>query len=548
MMIVVAMVLLVAATNIVGVLLARGVERAREIAIRRVAGATPLRILQQLLAESVILSFLGGLLGLAVAPSLLGVFRAVTPAQFALEVGIDLPVVLFVTSVCAVVGILVGILPARQAMRSDVLPWLGNTQFGGSKLLRARLRYAITIPQVAVSLALVLVSATYVRGLLRVELTSLGYVQDNLLVANPVLRATGGERPQAKPDALVEERRAEQNRSFYRQLLARLQVLPGTTAAAISDVLPLREPPERPEWFARSQDELAPAASTDVAIERSSVSPGYFRTLGMTLLAGRDFDERDTRAAPKVTIVSAAMAERLWPGGGAVGRTLIIKNAWDAKAQTERYEVVGVVSDVRPILHDGDRRRFVYLALGQAWRPSSDNVLVRAAGESGALIPSLKAAVASADPMADLSRTRYLSHAIAEVLFPRRLAAGVLVASGIMALSLALLGVYGVTSYSVAQRTSEIGVRLALGADRRGIERLLLREGALVAGAGSISGLALGYAAIRIASNGYSSVPPLDAPITLMTLALLTGAVALASYLPARRAASADPVEALRRP
>jgi putative ABC transport system permease protein len=548
MMMVVAMVLLVAATNIAGILLAKGVGRSAEIATRRIAGATPLRIVRQLLAESVLLTCIGGIFALVLAPWLLGIFRAVTPAQFAIDAGIDTRVVCFTTAVCLIAGIVVGVMPARQAMSADVLPWLAPNRSVQWKHARARMRHVITIPQVAVSLVLLLVSAAYVRELLRIEFANLGYATQNVVLANPVFRVRSDERTTASaPDVEREERYAERSRRFYRQLLDRLRVIPGAQDVAISDSLPLREPPERPNWSVVSQDDVASGAETGVGAERSSISPGYFRTMKITLRAGRDFDERDTLQTPKVAVVSTAMAQRLWRGRDAVGRRLTIKNAWAAKEQTEWYEVVGVVDDVRSTLHHEASRPFVYLALGQEWRPSSHNVLVRGISDSSALVPFVKAAVNGADPLADVPRIRSLAQVTAEILYLRRIAAGILATSGLVALLLATVGVYGVVSYSVAQRTNEIGVRMALGADRRDVERLLLAEGATVAAVGCIIGVVLSYTAIRVTSSGYLAVPQPDIATTLATSVLLAAVVGVACYLPSRRAGSLDPMNVLRR-
>jgi predicted permease len=415
-----------------------------------------------------------------------------------------------------------------------------------SKQMRMRIRYAITIPQVALSLALVLVSATYVRGLLRVELADLGYTRANLILANPVLKVAAGERAPLNSNSQAEARYAERSRLFYRQVLDRVRAIPGASAAAISDTLPLREPPERPEWFVGSPDGASTETGAGIAAERASISPGYFQTMGMTLLSGRDFDEGDTTGALKVAIVSRAVAERLWPGRDALGRTIVLRNAWSGKTEMEPHTVAGVVTDVRPVLHEGVRRPFIYLSLGQAWRPTSDNLLVRGIHDTGTLVPAIRAAVNAADSNADVPRTRFFAHVVDEMLFPRRVAAGLLTACGAVALLLALVGVYGVVSFSVARRSSEIGIRMALGADRRLIERLLLREGVVVACVGVVAGLILSHAATRTAASAYLAVSHLDLITTVVTSIMLLSVVVLASYLPTRRAASMDPMNVLR--
>ena len=550
--IVVAMVLLVAATNIAGILMARGVGRSGEIAVRRVLGAGPLRIARQLLAESLLLSIAGGLFGFVLASWLLSAFRAFTPVQFAFDVTMDRSAVLFTTAICVAAGVIVGIVPARQAIRLDVLPWLAGGAVQRKQTSR-RLRHAITLPQVAFSLVLLLVAGVYVRALLRVELADLGYQPRNLVVANPVLRTEPGERPSLRrgrspADANLEERYAERTRRFYRQLLDRLRAIPGASDVAVADALPLREPPGRPDWSALPQEDFQAGKQHGVGTERSSVSPGYFRTMGAVMTAGRDFDERDTRTTPKVAVVSASVAQQLWPGRDPLGRVLTMVNEYGAADEkSESFEVVGIVGDTRPVLREEGARPYVYFSLGQAWRPWGGNVVVRGVGDSRSLIPAIKAAVAGADSFADVSRVRTFTQMAGEILYPRRIAAAILAVSGMIALLLATIGVYGVVSYSVAQRTGEIGVRMALGAERRDIVRLVLREGGTVAAIGSVAGLALGYAAIRITSSHYLALPELDIA-TILVMPLVLGAVVLlACYLPARRAGRVEPMDVLRR-
>ncbi|HEV3485819.1 MAG TPA: FtsX-like permease family protein, partial [Vicinamibacterales bacterium] len=522
LMIVVAMVLLVAAGNIAGILLARGVGRSGEIAVRRVLGAPPSRIVRQLLAEAMMLSAAGGVLGIVLAHWLLSVFRTLTPIQVALDVAFEGRVFVFTAVICLAAGVVVAMAPAKQATSLDVLPWLSGSGAMQTKPVGRRLRHAVTLPQVVFSLVLLLVAVVYVRELLRVELRDVGYEPRNLLVASPVLQLLAGERPsRGTRDPRREERYAERTRRFYQQLLVRLRNIPGAPDVALTDGLPLREPPERPNWSVVTQED-GPARDGRVGAERASVSPGYFRTMGMALLAGRDFDERDTREAPKVAVISAAGAQRLWPGRDALDRTVGVLNPWAPNEGVEWYDVVGVVSDVSPVLHDRAPSPYVYLPLSQQWRPWISYVLVRGSSDSRTLIPALRDAVEGADARADVYRVQTMGQMIGEILYLRRIAAAVLGVSAMVAILLATLGVYGVVSYSVAQRIGEIGVRIALGAERGRIVRLLLREGATVAAVGSTAGLLLGYTAIKITSSRYLALPVVDITALIVTPLLLS--------------------------
>lgn len=550
---VVSMVLLVAAANIAGILMARGVGRSGEIAVRRVLGAGPVRIVRQLLAESLLLAAGGGVLGFLAAAWLLEAFRLLTPLQFAFDVSMDTRIALFTVAICVAAGLVVGIMPAWQAMKLDVLPWLAGGSGMQTRPSSRRLRHGITMPQVAGSLVLLLVAGVYVRDLLRVELTDTGYTTRNVVVAYPVLRTHPGERadPRQRDPAAGrqrEERYAERTRRFYAQLVDRLRTVPGAADVAIAGWrLPLYEQRGDATWHAVPHDDFQAGVRQGVESNSFSISPGYFRTLDIPLLAGRDFDARDTPRMPKVAIVSAGVAQRLWPGRDPLGRMVTLVSAWSPSHDSTSYEVIGVARDVRPVLHESGAHHLVYLPLSQEWRPSVSLVLARGVGDSRTLIPAVQEAVRGADTFADVTRVRTLSEITAEILYPRRLAAAVLGVSAALALFLATIGIYGVVSYSVAQRTGEIGVRLALGAERSDIVRLVLREGMTIATAGALAGIGAGYAAIRITSSRYLSLPSVD-PVTLTVTPLLIGAIVLlACYVPARRAGRVDPMEVLRR-
>jgi putative ABC transport system permease protein len=545
MTVVVAMVLLVAATNVAGILTARGIGRSGEIAVRRVLGAGPLRIVRQLLAECLLLTLAGGALGLLLATWLLDVFRALTPLQYAFDVLMEIRVVLFTAAVCVVAGIVVGVMPALQATRLDILPWLSGSGATQTKRGGSRLRHAIALPQVAVSLVLLLVAGVHIRDLLKMELADLGYQTGNVIVLNPMLRLEAGERT-ADSRGFTDEQYADRGRRFYQHLMQRLRTIPGTHDMAVTSALPLHEPSERPNWAIVSRNAYLDGEREGPSVERASVSSGYFRTMGMRVLAGRDFDERDTRTMAGVVVLSASAAQTLWPGRSAVGQSLTVVSTWNRNDRVQWYEVVGVVSDVRPVLQERTARPFVYFAMSQDWRPYAAHVLVRGT-DARSSIALATSAITGADPFADVRRVQTLSQMVAQILYPRRIAAAILAVSGAVALFLATVGIYGVVSYSVAQRTGEIGVRMALGAERGDIVRLVLREAGLVAALGSIGGLVLGYAAIRITSSRYLVLPAPDFATLLITPLALGVIVLLASWVPARRAGRVEPMEVLRR-
>jgi putative ABC transport system permease protein len=545
MALVVALVLLVAATNIAGIQIARGVGRTGEIAVRRVLGATSWRIVRQLLSESLLLSLAGAVCGWIIARWLLGAFAAVTPMQFAIPVVMDDRVALFTILVSVACGLFVGLMPAKQATSVDVLPSLTGTGAMHTQPGAMRLRRAFTVAQVTASLVLLLVAGFYVRALLRVELAALGYQPRNLLVAVPMFK--GGASEAAVQGQSVDQREAERRRHLFAQLLAGLRALPSSPDVAIASTLPLREPPERPNWSVLSEEEIAAGARAGVGAERAAVSPGYFRAMGIWILAGRDFDERDTATAPKVTVMSAALARRLWPGQDPVGRTVAIQNAWALRDKGESYRIVGVVNEVRPIFREHTPPPSIYISLGQQWRPESAYVLIRGTGDSRGLIAEVKSVVRGVEALADVASVQLMSQMIGELLYPRRIAAGVLTISSLVALLLAIIGVYAVVSYSVAQRTSEIGIRLALGAERDHIVRLVIREGVTIATLSSSIGVLLGLAAIRVTASRNLAAVQVDLTTAILVPLLLSAIVVLACYLPARRAGRLDAMAVLRR-
>ena len=548
--IVVAMVLLVAAANIAGLLLARGVGRTGEIAVRRALGAAPRRIVRQLLVESLSISMIGGAAGLLLARLLIHLFHVLTPEQFALQASMDGSVLLFTAGTSVIAGLIVGVLPARQAGSLEVLPWLSGGENFQTAPARSRTRRVVTIPQVTLTLSLLLVAGVYIRALLTTELADLGYQPRNLLVGSIAVRTRPADRPTRNMSAdqrqAIAARYAERARAFYDRLYERLHAMPGADVA-LTGWLQLAEPPERADWVAIASDDLAAGRDDGTPAQRASVSPGYFAALGLTFVRGRDFDARDTRTHPRVAVVAAALARRVWPGRDAIGQSLALVNTWDRNEKPDVFEVVGVVNDVRPIVHERDIRPFIYLALSQEWRPSASTVLVRSAGDSRLLIPSVADAVRRSDGDAELIRATTMTALLGQIMYPRRIAGVVLAASGLVTLVLATIGVYGVISYAVAQRRGEIAVRMALGADRRAIIGLVLRDGTTIAAWGCVAGLALGYTAIRMTSNRYLALPQPDLATLLVTPLLLTAVILLACYLPARAAGRVDPLRVLRR-
>ena len=320
MTVVVTTVLLVAAVNAAGMTLARGVGRAGELAVRRALGATGWRIGRKLLTESVLLSVVAGAGGILIARWVLDLFRFYTPAQFAVDVSMDAAALLFALLTGAGVGLVIGMVPAWRASTTDLISALPGSAVPVARRARVRLRYFVMIPQVALSLMLLLVAGMQARALMSLERASIGYRTDHLLAVGFELRDAPGDRGRT----MNEERQAERTRNMYTQLLARLTA--GFAAeAAVTSALPLRAGQSQ-NFTAVARDDAGVEDTGRGATSRVAVSPGYFRLMGITVLSGRDFDERDSRTTPRVAVISAAIGRRLWPGRDPLGRFVAARN------------------------------------------------------------------------------------------------------------------------------------------------------------------------------------------------------------------------------
>jgi predicted permease len=538
------LVLLIATTNAAGMLLARGLRRTAEIAVRRVVGASHLRIVRQLMTESLLLASLGGVFGGVVAAWLLSLFRAYTPNRFAVDVHADLRVVVFTTTACVVVGMLIGTGPAWRASTTDVLESLPGSGLSVSGRNRRRMRSWVVVPQIGLALVLLTVAGMQARALFTLERVWPGYRTDNAIAVTFGLREIPGER-ETDPKAQA-ERQAKRSQRFYHELIARLSDLRGTLDVGVTDTLPVRAG-ESQSYTAISQED-ALAGTGGFGTSRAAVSPGYFRAMGINLIEGRDFDERDGTAAPRVAVISQSLAQRLWAGRGAIGRLIATRNNFPAPGEKlEWREVVGVVNEVDPILRDAAQTRFIYESLGQQWLVGANTVVVHGPGAGVPNVERVRTAVASSDAFAQIYRVQTLTDAVAAILYPRRLAAATLGGSAAIGLLLASVGLYGLVSYSVEQRLREIGIRAALGANRADILRLVVSDGLRSAMIGTVAGLIGTGIVVRVASRLVVGVPSMDPTTLILMLALVIGVVVLACYLPARRAARIDPLDTLRR-
>jgi predicted permease len=559
LMAVAAIVLLIAAANLAGLVMARGVVRRGEIAVRLALGAARRRVARQLLTEMLVLALAGGVCAIPLARLLVNVFLAATPARFggrfsrltrlSLDAPLDLNVLGFTLLVCVVAGVLIG-LPARRASNTDLLAALSGGAATTSRPVRSRLRYWILLPQVCLSLALLISAAALVRSVLRAQTMDHGYDADHVAMVQyqlPVITRAAVPSPAGDRSREREVRRAADERlaAFERTLLARSLSAPGVDSATFAMLLPWESMRLSSRCSVLASKDYGHALGANRWVEQVDASPGYFDTFAIRIVRGRAFDDRDVASGPPVAIVNESLARLLWPAKDAIGEYLARYDPKDAPNQTPEWrEVVGVASDTTPALADGAWLPSAYFPL-QA-RNIGNTIVARGHGDANQLVRTLSETVKRADSQALVLDARTARAAIDELLYPRRMAAAILGICGLAGLFLAAVGIYGVVSCSVAQRLREIGIRTALGAARKDILRLVIGEGLRVIVIGSIMGLALATAATRIGSSFVTAIPGIDGLSCAAVSVFLATVILLACYIPARRAVEIDPAEVLR--
>lgn len=526
----VGVLLLVACANVANLLLARATARSGEMAVRTALGATRWRIVRQLVTESAVLGVLGGAAGVAVAYGahrvLLGLEPGLLPRTG--EIRLDLPVLLFALGLSLATGVAFGLAPAVQGsvanLASVIKEGSGRGMTRGSQ---QALRKLLVTGQVGLTLLLLTGAGLLVRTFLELRSVDPGFDPEGVVAARVFL---DGRR---YPDQ-------DARRAYNQQLLDRVRRLPGVTEAGLTSSLPMDpvatnyDLPYRTEDTAGQEDGEIPQADLRM------VSPGYFETIRARLLAGRLLDDRDHADAPLVMMVNRTMAERAWPGGSPVGRRVeTVQFGW------KWYEVVGVVDDTRYYGLGSESRPEMYIVVDQV--PfGSMTVVARTAGSTAPLLEALRRAVLEVDPIQPPQDVLAVAELVAADVAAERFYATLLGIFAAVALALAAAGLYGLLSYWVGLRRRELGVRIAMGATRPKILRLVLSSGMMVVALGILAGLAAAFATTRLLASMLFGVQPLD-PLTFAGMAgLLALVAALACLLPAWRASRMDPVEVLK--
>ena len=520
------LVLLLACTNLANLLLARAADRRREIAVRLSLGASRVALVRQLVTESLLLSCTAGVVGLLLAfwmVRLLVAIKLPVDIPLSLDLPIDYRVVTFATVLSIATGVLFGLLPALQSTRANLTTALKDGGSAGHPH-DSRWKKALIVVQVAVSLVLLVAGGLMVRALARAQAIPLGFTPEQAVEVAFDLRLQGYS--------------PAQGREFQARLLERVRALPGVRHAALADMIPVDLHFGRSRVYAQG---AAPESGGRAPLAFTSrVTPGYFQAMNTRLEAGRDFTAHDDQGTTPVAIVNSAFARRLWPAQSALGRRFRLGDA-DAPL----IEVVGVAQDGKYASFNEQAQPAVFRPLRQSYSGST-SVVVRTDGNMPAMISLVQREVGALDPNMPIAAARTLVERLAVPLMPARLTAWMLGGFGALALILAAVGLYGVMSYMVASRTHEIGVRMAMGAQRGDVLALVLRQGLGL----TLTGLALGV-------GGALAVTPLmrallygvstrDAFTYVSVLTVLGGVALVACPVPARRATMMDPVFALR--
>ena len=524
----VGFVLLIACTNVANLLLARASMREREVALRAALGAGHGRIIRQLLTESLLLGVLGGAAGLALGWIGVNALIAAAPENLPrlTDIAVDGRVLAFTTGVALVTGLLFGLVPAFQLARTDPVHTLKEGGRSATAMGRA-LRRGLVVVEVALAVVLLVGAGLMIRSLARMQRLDLGLRTDHVLSARVSL---SGDRYREDPPAA----------EFARRLVERVAALPGVESTATIGTVFLNATPNSGNFSIEGRPDFKPEERVEVPVD--SITPDYFRVLGVPLREGRFFDQRDAAGAPRAVIINETMAKRFWPRESPIGRRM---KYGQLSSRGQWMTIVGIVADTRRTGYEADVRPETYMPQSQS--PDVGlALLVRTSGDPMAIVPSLRAVLGEIDPLIPLESIHLLDTEVAEMTAGRRLNTTLFVVFAVIAAILAAVGIYGVIAASVEQRTRELGVRLALGATGASILRMVLVEGlSLVAvglAVGMIASLALSGAMARLLYD----VRPTDAA-TLTSIAALTLIVSLAaSLVPAVRALRVDPVTALR--
>ena len=522
-------VLLIACANLASLLLARAVSRGREMAVRTALGAGRGRLIRQMITEGLLLSLLGGVLGLGVARTAMVLLQKLSPIGFAAGAPtiLDSGLLAFTLGISILTGVLFSVVPALQASRASLNDALRQGGRGGIGGRRATTRDALVVLEVAAALVLLVGAGLMLKTLARLRAVEIGFRAENLLT----MRITLPRNRYSQPGKTL---------GFYERVLESVRALPGVDGAAYASTLPFLSSGNTQGYAVEGRER--PEGDAGDALLRVG-DPGYLRTLGARLVEGRLADSRDGASSPPVIVINQTLAKRYWPTGGALGHRI----AMSTRVQTWRT-IIGVVQDVHERGYELDMKPGVYIPFPQfqdTWA-QPENLLVRAKSDAGSLAAPVRQVIASVDPEQPVASVRTMDEILDRDVEDRTQQMRLLGSFAALALLLASIGLYGVLSYAVSQRSREIGLRMALGSTARGVVGLVIGRGLALTGAGLVLGLALAATGTRSMKSMLFGVDAFD-PATFAAVATLLGVVAvLACWVPARRASRVDPIVVLR--
>jgi len=516
-----AFVLLIACANVANLMLTRVAGRGREIAVRRALGAGSGRIVRQLLTEATIVSFLGGALGILFSTAGIRGLKTLIPVWFPFrdDLALNGRVLLFALALTALTPILFGILPALQSARPDITDNLKEGSRGNVGGKGDRLRKVLVVAEVSLALTLLVSSALLVQGFFNVRFADFGWNEDNLLTFRVTLPQ------QSYPEG-------EMVSGFHRRFLSAVEALPGVESVGGTTILPLQG--ESNTFYQVPGQEYARLTDRPLASFRY-IFPDYFRSMEIPIVSGRTFTDADRPDSRLVVVVTEALAERHWPGEDAVGKQI---NFWD-----ESREIIGVVQATLDV--GRDPRGMAYLSALQLPR-NAMSFAVRTAGDPGSMTAAIRSELERLDPNLPMYSVQTMEELRETSQGGDTVMAKIMGTLAVIALALSVVGVYGVMSYTVSQRSQEMGIRMALGAQRFDVMRMVIRQGTILALVGIVVGIGLASLVTNSLSFFLFGVNPFD-PLTFALVAVTLFAAALiATFVPARRATRVDPLRALR--
>ncbi len=526
----VTFVLLIACANVANLLLASGASRNKEMAIRAALGASRWRVMRQLFTESTILALTGGAVGLLIAYWGLTAITKFLPGDFPRlnEIQLDLRVLAFTFAASVLTGILFGLVPALQISRPDVQDAMRESGRGlAGSLRKSRIRQALIVGEVALSVVLLAGAGLLFRSFMQLQSVNTGFVSQQVLTA----RITVAGANYTENAHFIR---------FYNQVLEKVTALPGVQDAGLINTLPLDKGPTaafRVEGRPITTPDKWPPANYRI------VTPNYFRAMAIPVVQGRTYTERDNENAPNVIIVNQEIADSVFPGENPVGKRITF-GGFD-NGQPRWFEIVGVVANVRSLeLREQAEAELYFSAYQDMWPGMS--LVVRSSVEPGSLGASVRNVVNEIDKTVPVSRVETMDHVVSQSITQPRFNLFLLGLFGAVALLLSAAGIYGVTAYTVTQRTHELGIRIALGAQVGDVLKMILGQGMAVIAVGMVLGLVAAFGLMRLLRSLLFGVGEND-PVTFVAITLVLFVVALlACYIPARRATKVDPLEALR--